>query len=175
VLAVYADEIDDNVTVDARMQSLNGAVSIETYDTDTNKDRALIKLSCTADDEIKNLSIDGRPIVIRQNSSCYLRDEESITENGLKVQNVTGRYFLDADYNGKPHYRDWTETTLEKSKKKRKRYTLYTQYCIFFIRTGAQTIFKRLNGERPLCRISLVEMSYSKKDGFEIKTVLEEE
>ena len=172
---VYADEIDDETTVAARMESKNGVVSIETYDISTNTDKALIKLSCTADDEIKNLKIEGRPIVIRQNCSCYLHDDDSISENGLKVKNVSGRYFLDADINGIPHYQDWTEKTLTKLKTKRRLFTIYTQYCLFFIRTGAKTIFNRLDGEQITCRISLVEMTYNRKDGFEIKTKLIEQ
>ncbi|MDC7225213.1 MAG: hypothetical protein PQJ61_00450 [Spirochaetales bacterium] len=172
---VYGDQVDNQTIVGTRMQNQNGAVSIDEYDVESHKDRALIKLSCSADDEIKNLNIDGRPIVMHQNCSCYKRDEDSIETHGLKVMNVTGRYFLDADWNGKPQYEDWVDSTLEALKTKRKRYTLYTQYCIFFIRTGALTYFKRLDGSRTLCKITNLEMNYTKEDGFEIKTELTEE
>jgi hypothetical protein len=172
ITAVYADEIDDFATVTARMQSVNGTVSIEAFDITTYKNKALVKITCTADDEIKNLSIDGRPIVIHRNCSCYLHDEDSITDSGQKVLNVTGRYFLDAEVDGTPHYQDWTEQSLMKLKTKRRLFTLYTQYCIFFIRAGAKTYLNRINGEQILCSISLVEMSYSREDGFEIKTEL---
>ncbi|MBI9103764.1 MAG: hypothetical protein JEY99_15215 [Spirochaetales bacterium] len=171
---VYADQLDTETTVAARMEHY-GHLSVSSYNTDAYPNKALINLTCDGDDNLQMLQIEGRPIIIRKNSSCYLHDDDSITEHGLKTLNRTGKYFLNADIDGIPHYEDWTEENLRRNKTLKKRYKAESQYCLFHLRTGSLTNYIKNTGETITCTITSLTMEYNTTEGFILKTTLLEE
>jgi len=172
---VYANNISRQDEVENRMITDFSALTITHYDTTTYPDRALINLECTADDRLQNLFIEGAPIVVLSNQACYRRDQESIDQNGLKILNHTGKYFLDQEVNGTPHFEDWTNHTLFTHKEPRRRFTGKTQHGLFYPRVGARTYLSLETGETPLTRVTELILTYSVKEGFTAQITLEEE
>jgi len=170
---VYADELNPQEEVTARMETQNDNISIVKYDRTTYPDRAMINLSCNQDDELSSLTIEGRPLVMKTNQACYRRDEEAIARDGLKILNQTGKYYLDAETNGIPHYEDWTDHTLETSMNEKHSYQGLSQYGLFFTQVGAKVNLIQKD-KSPLTRITDILISYNTEEGYENTLTLEE-
>jgi len=151
-------------------------LSVEEYDTDSYPEKAIIKLSCSEDTELYELTICGRPIVVKANYSCYRRDTESIDNYGLYVLNATGKYFSDAEIFGLPHYQEWTERTLLIRKHRRRRIRLQSEYGLFHARVGAKTTVTGIEEVGISCSVEHLKFTYRKHKGFTASLrMLEEE
>lgn len=170
---VYADELSPREEVAARMETLNSGITICQYDTASFPDRALIQLSCSQDDQLSNLTIEGRPLVVKTNQACYRRDEEAISRDGLRILNQTGKYFLDAEVNGKPHFEDWTDHTLSASKDEKRIFKALSQYGLFFARVGAKANLIQKE-KSPLTQVTDLKITYNREEGYENSLTLEE-
>jgi hypothetical protein len=166
---LYADELDTQAQVESGMQTSGPGLEVAFYNPERYPDRAVIRLLCTADTDLEELSIWGRPIAVEPNFACYLRDEESIAAHGLRVLNATGKYFSDTLYDEKPQYSLWTERTLDRLSKFRRRYLAKTNRGIFHARVGAKVELsetKLSSGISVTCRIEELFLRYRKNESF---------
>jgi len=134
---VYADELDTLAEVEARVVTDGPYLAVALYNPDRYPDRAVVRLSCTEDTVLEELSIWGRPIAVEPNFACFRRNEESIALYGTRALDATGGYFSDTLYDGVPHYQHWTEATLQSLCRMRKRYVAQTNRGLFHARVGA--------------------------------------
>jgi hypothetical protein len=139
---VFADQIDTKEEAEERLQYLGGPFVYSQYDVTTHPDRALLKLTKTADGDLYRASIHGRPIVLDLNRSCFLRDSEGISNFGTAALNVTGSYFSEHEVEGKPHYEDWVSRELAERIQEKKEYTIKTHRALFNARVGANVKVK---------------------------------
>jgi hypothetical protein len=110
---VYADQIDTKEEAESRIEYDDGPLSYSVYDVTTHTDRAILTLRKEADCDLYKAVIYGRPIVLDVNRSCFLTDNEGITNYGTAALNVTGSYFSEHAINGKPQYEDWASRELK--------------------------------------------------------------
>ena len=163
---VFADMLDTAAEVTAGMVTDTPGLSVEDYDTTTYPEKAIIRLACSGDTELYELTISGRPIVVKANYSCYRRDTESIDAYGLKVMNATGKYFSDEEVLGKTHYQEWTERTLLLRKQRRRRIRLKSEYGLFHARVGAKTTMTGIEDAGISCSVEHLKFTYRKDKGF---------
>lgn len=163
---VFADVLDTAAEVEAGMVMDTAGLSVEEYDTDSYPEKAIIKLTCSEDTELYELTIYGRPIVVKANYSCYRRDTESIDTYGLNVLNATGKYFSDAEVLGLPHYQEWTERILLICKQRRRRIKLQSEYGLFHARVGAKTTITNIEDVGISCSVEQLKFRYKKEKGF---------
>jgi hypothetical protein len=135
---VFADQIDTKEEAEERLQYLGGPFSYSQYDVTTKPDRAILKLTRTADGDLYRASIHGRPIVLDLNRSCFLRDNEGINNYGTAALNVTGSYFSEHEIDGKPQYEDWVSRELAERIQNKSEYTIKTHRALFNARVGAK-------------------------------------
>lgn len=164
--AVFADMLDTAAEVETGMVTDTPGLSVEEYDTDSYPEKAIIKLSCSEDTELYELTISGRPIVVKANYSCYRRDTESIDTYGLNVLNATGKYFSDVQVLELPHYQEWTERTLIIRKQRRRRIRLMSEYGLFYARVGAKTTMTGIEDAGISCSVEHLKFTYRKEKGF---------
>jgi len=175
---VYADELDTLADLEARMVIDGPALEIASYNPDRYPDRAVIRLSCSADTMLEELSIWGRPIAVEPNFACFKRNEESIALYGTRALDVTGGYFSDTLYDGVPHYQHWTEATLQRLCRMRKRYVAQTNRGLFHARAGALVkVDETLLGsgiEGRVCEIEGLVFRFRKTKSFVARFELQE-
>ena len=172
---VYADMVDDKDTAEANIDSDINGINISGYDSSSYKDRAFIKLDCLLDTDLYSLSISGRPIILRENFSCFRRDDDSIERYGLKVLNKTGSYFSDDIVLGKKHYEEWTERLLTSGMKRRRRIRVKSEYSLFHARTGSRVRLSGIDDEGILLSVERLEFSYKRGEIFKADLLMIEE
>jgi hypothetical protein len=149
---VYADEIDTQEEAESRLQFEGGDFHYTYYDVTSHSDKAIITLRTNSDGDLYKAAIFGRPIVIIQNCSCFMRNEEAVAAYGTKALNVTGAYYSEYAINGKPgtkvpHYEDWVIRELAERVQKRREFTVKTHRALFHARVGANIKLKIKNEE----------------------------
>jgi len=163
---VSADMLDPALDIELAMEADADGLTVEALDTTSYPEKAIIKLACSEDTELYELTIYGRPIVVKANYSCYRRDTESIDNYGLYVLNATGKYFSDAEIFGLPHYQEWTERTLLIRKQRRRRIRLQSEYGLFHARVGAKTTMTGIENSGISCSVEHLKFRYRKHKGF---------
>ena len=179
---VYADELQSLEEVQSDLvfeADGGGSTGLELSFYTAESTRALLNLNCSAAGYLKNLTIKGRPVVIRQNQACYERNEEEIARWGQKVLNATGKYFTTEMVQGTggeqhPHFEDWVIRRLEKAVEKRKRFTARSDRGIFFVRTGALCRLLRAAGN-VTCRVEEYSLDYGIERGMDSTVTLIED
>jgi hypothetical protein len=152
---VYADELDDLAAVQAGMVCDGAGLAVSLLDTESYSDRAVVGVTCSADDTLRELTISGRPVVMRLNQSCYLRDEDSIEAYGHRVLNVTGRYFSDEVVEGGlSHWEDWANVQLKKSAWDKMRDKPQSESFQLHLRVGSTVFFKEAERQVMQMRLS---------------------
>jgi hypothetical protein len=135
---IYADTIDTEEEAGNRLEYEGGPFSYAAYDITAHHDRAILRLQCENDGELRKAVIYGKPIVFDLNRSCFLRDAEEITRYGTSALNVTGSYFSEDAVNGKPQYEDWTGRELAERLHPKREITIKTHRAVFHGRAGAR-------------------------------------
>jgi len=166
---VYADLIDTKDEAENRLEYEGGGFSYSLYDTTTATDGAILTLHKEADGNLYKAAIFGRPIVINQNCSCFMRDDEAVRARGTIALNVTGTYFSDfvaGGENGKlRHYEDWVVRELKERLRHRREYTVKTHRAVFHARVGANVKLGMRN-EELVGTISALHLRFRKNEAF---------
>jgi len=162
---VFADEIDDWLEADTRLEYDGGAFLYSTYDVSTNYDKAIISLRKENDGDLYKAVIHGRPIVLDLNRSCFIRDEEGITAFGTAALNVTGSYFSDFEIDGVPQYEDWVVRELAERIQNRREFTIKTHKAIFNSRVDAKVKIEMKN-ENLSGTINALSYRYKRDQAF---------
>lgn len=127
---IHAVEVDDSVTVTARMEN-SGVIELQDYDRETTPDSALLHLVCEEPGNLENLDIWGTPYYQQLNCCCYRKDQASINQWGRRVRNITGAYFTQEKKDGVIQCEKWVEERLTRFGKPRKRYRMKTEMPLF--------------------------------------------
>jgi hypothetical protein len=170
---VYADMVDTKEEAENRLDYEGGSFFYADYDVSTYHDRAIVTLQNDTDGDLYTASIYGRPIVLDLNRSCFMRDDEAITQYGTIALNVTGSYFSEDTINGRPQYEDWAARELAERENivtapsmAHREFTVKTHRGIFHARVGAkvkiQTKTETLKGT-----INALSLRYKKGAAFE--------
>ena len=170
---VFADEIDDWLEADERLDFESGGFYYSTYDVNTNYDKALLKLNRENEGDLYKAVIHGRPIVLDLNRSCFLRDEDGIAAFGTAALNVTGSYFSDdmvtdklsVTMQGKPQYEDWVIRELAERIQNKREFTIKTHKAIFNSRVGAKVKIS-MNKEELNGTINALSYRYKRDRAF---------
>jgi hypothetical protein len=144
---VFADEIDTQEEAESRLQFEGGNFRYTHYDVTSNYDKAVLTLRTNTDGDLYKAAIFGRPIVIQQNCSCFMRDETEVATHGTKALNVSGAYYSEYEVNGRPHYQDWVIRELAERVQKKREFTVRTHRALFHARVGANIKLKMKNEE----------------------------
>jgi hypothetical protein len=144
---VYADQIDTQAEAEGRLQFEGGDFHYSHYDVTSNSDKAIITLRSTTDGDLYKAAIFGRPIVIKQNCSCFMRDVSEVETQGTKALNVSGAYFSEYEFGGRFQYEDWVMRELEERVQNGRELTVRTHRALFNARVGAKVKVKIKNEE----------------------------
>jgi hypothetical protein len=179
---LWADAIQNQAAVEVELvfeADAGGSegLSITNYTAESQK--AVINLSCSQAGSLKKLSIQGRPIVMRSGTACYLSDEEDIARNGLKIRLGDSRFFSDANVTGEDHIirahpEDWVRRELSDGLERRRRYRGRSELGLFYVRAGALCSLED-GDESILCRVEDLLLDYHKSRGLECQITLLEE
>jgi len=162
---VYADEIDTKEEAESRLLFEGGDFSYTHYDITSHNDRAILTLRTASDGNLYRASIFGKPIVVNQNQSFFLRDDSAVASYGTKALNVTGQYFSEYEVSGKPQYEDWVIRELEERLKNRREITVKTHRALFNARVGAKVKI-RMRNEEMAGAVSALSLRYRKDRAF---------
>jgi hypothetical protein len=162
---VYADRIDTKEEAENRLEYTGGAFSYSHYDVTSKHDGAIITLHKEADGDLYKAAIYGRPIVIEQNRSCFLRDDEAVEARGTVALNVTGSYFSEYEIENKPQYVDWVERELAERLQDRREFTVKTHRALFHARVGAKVKINTKN-EQLAGTINAFSFRYKRDKAF---------
>jgi hypothetical protein len=135
---IYADMIDSKDEAENRLEYDGGPFHYACYDVSSHHDRAIISLRKEADGDLYCASIQGRPIVLDLNRSCFLKDNEAVQQKGTRALNVTGTYFSEDEIDGKPQYEDWVMRELAERIQNKREYSVKTHQGLFHARVGAK-------------------------------------
>jgi hypothetical protein len=135
---IFADQIDTIEEAEDRLEFEGGKFGYNEYDITTYHDKALIMLTADNDSDLYKAAIFGRPIVFDFNRSCFMRDSAAIAQFGTSALNVTGSYFSEDNFNGRPQYEDWTARELAERLIPKREITIMTHRAVFHGRIGAQ-------------------------------------
>jgi len=144
---VYADQIDTIEEAESRIEHDGGGFFYSHYDVTTHHDRAILTLRKNTDGDLYKASIFGRPIVVDQNRSCFMKDSDEAATYGTEALNVTGSYFSEYEVYGKPHYEDWIDRELAERVQKKREFTVKTHRALFNARVGAKVKIKMKSEE----------------------------
>jgi hypothetical protein len=163
---VYADRIDTQAEAENRLEYDGGPISYSAYDVTANHDRAILTLHKEADCDLYKAAIYGRPIVLDINRSCFLTDNEGISNYGTAALNVTGSYFSEHVINGRPHYEDWVSRELKERIQNKREFTVKTHRGLFNARVGAKV---RILTQRELLQgtVNAFTFRYRKNEAFQ--------
>jgi hypothetical protein len=163
---VFADRIDTQAEAENRLEYEGGPLSYSVYDVSTHTDRAILTLHKEADCDLYKAAIYGRPIVLDINRSCFLTDNEGITNYGTAALNVTGSYFSEHDIKGKPQYEDWVSRELAERVQNKREFTVKTHRGLFNARVGAKV---RILTQRELLQgtVNAFTFRYRKDEAFQ--------
>lgn len=179
---LYADALQTKEEVQADLLFENetgGNQGLDLVFYTTESTRALLNLSCSLKGNLQRLTIEGRPIVMRVNQACYLRNQEEIDQWGLRVQNASGKFFSSGnvtseDGMSRPHYEDWTLRQLKGGIRKKRRFRARSDRGTFHIRAGSLCTLIR-NEERIACRVEELNLDYGIDRGMDSQVILLEE
>ncbi|AEF86399.1 hypothetical protein TREPR_2104 [Treponema primitia ZAS-2] len=143
---IFADQIDTIEEAQERLSYEGGPFVYSAYDTTTHHDKAIITLGSDNDGDLFKASIFGRPIVLDVNRSAFLRDSNAVTLHGTCALNVTGSYFSEDVFNGRPQYEDWTAQELAERLQERREITVKTHRALFHGRVGARVKIETRDG-----------------------------
>ena len=144
---IYADEIDTQEEAENRIEHDGCGFFYSLYDVTTNTDSAIITLRKISNGDLYKASIFGRPIVVDQNRSFYLKDLNEVNKYGTSALNVTGQYFSEYEIDEKPHYEDWVIRELSQRIQKKRELTVKTHKALFNARVGAKVKITLKNEE----------------------------
>ena len=144
---VFADQIDTKEEAENRLEYDGGAFSYSHYDVTTNHDRAILTMHKDNDGDLYKACINGRPIVLDLNRSCFMTDSEAAATYGTVALNVTGSFFSDFEIDGKAHYEDWVIRELAERLQQRREFTVKTHRALFHARVGAKVKIHTKNEE----------------------------
>jgi hypothetical protein len=165
---VYADHLDTQEEAESRLAFSGGPFGYAAYDVTTHPDRAIIKLATgeNSEGDLYHASIYGRPIVLDINRSCFMRDSEAIAQYGTSALNVTGSYFSEDDFEGRPMYEDWVSRELSERLTPKRELTVKTHRGVFHGRVGA-TVTVKTKGETMRGTINALSLRYRREAAFE--------
>jgi hypothetical protein len=162
---VYADQIDNKEEAENRLDYDGGAFSYSHYDVTSNHDCAIITLHKETDGDLYKAAIFGRPIVIEQNRSCFMKDNEAVAANGTAALNVSGSYFSEYEIDGRPQYEDWVVRELGERLQNNREFTVKTHRAVFHARVGAK-IQLTINNEQLTGVINAFSFRYKRDKAF---------
>jgi hypothetical protein len=166
---VYADQIDTKEEAENRLKYEGGPFAYALYDTTTKIDGAILTLRRENDGDLYKASIHGRPIVIDQNRSCFMRDVEAVSQKGTVALNVSGSYYSDYEIQRGnvtvAQYEDWVIRKLEERLQDRREFTVKTHRAVFNARVGAK-IQITVNSEQITGVISAFHWRYRRDKAF---------
>jgi hypothetical protein len=165
-MVVYADNIDSKEEAESRLEYEGGSFFYSVYDTTTHHDRAILTLAGEGDGDVYSASLFGRPIVLDLNRSCFLRDDEAISQYGTCALNVSGSYFSEEEFDGKPMYEDWAARELADRLREKQEYTVKTHQALFHARVGAKVKIKT-SGETLKGTINTLSLRYKRGAAFQ--------
>jgi hypothetical protein len=171
---VYTDFIDTREEAESRLEHGGGDFSYSAYDVTTHHDRARVRLQTSADGDLYTAAIHGRPVVFDLNRSCFLRDSGEIQKYGTAALNITGPYFSEDEFNGKPMYEDWTARELAERLHPKREITLKTHRAVFHGRVGARVKIETRK-ENYMGVIDALTLRYKKEAAFEASFKITEE
>jgi hypothetical protein len=170
---VYADHIDTQEEAESRLAFSGGPFSYAAYDITSHPDRAIVSLTTgeSGEGDLYHASIYGRPIVLDINRSCFMRDSEAIAQYGTSALNVSGSYFSEDDFNGKPGtkvpmYEDWVGRELAERLTPKREITVKTHRGVFHGRVGA-TVTIKTKGETMRGTLNALSLRYRREAVFE--------
>jgi hypothetical protein len=165
---VYADHIDTQEEAESRLVYSGGPFGYAAYDATSHPDRAIVKLSSgdNGEGDLYHAAIYGRPIVLDINRSCFMRNDEAITKHGTTALNVTGSYFSEDDFNGRPMYEDWVSRELAGRLTPKREITVKTHRGVFHGRVGA-TVTVKTKGETMRGIVNTLSLRYRREAAFE--------
>jgi hypothetical protein len=171
---VFADQIDTQAEAENRLEYDGGPISYSAYDVTTHTDRAILTLRKEADCDLYRAAIYGRPIVLDVNRSCFLTDNEGISNYGTAALNVTGSYFSEYEIDGKPQYEDWVSRELAERVQNKREFTGKTHRGLFNARVGANV---RILTQRELLQgtVNAFTFRYRKDEAFQSTFKISEE
>jgi hypothetical protein len=161
---VYADYIDTKEEAEGRLEYSGGPFSYGAYDVTTNPDKAIVTLNGGGD--LYRAAIFGRPIVFDLNRSCFMRDSEAVTKYGTAALNITGAYFSEDEFNGKPMYEDWVGRELAERLQPKREITIKTHRGVFHGRVGAAVTVKT-KGETIRGTVTGLSLRYRREGAFQ--------
>jgi hypothetical protein len=144
---VYADEIDTQAEAEGRLEVEGGDFHYTHYDVTSNYDKAVLTLRTNTDGDLYKAAIFGRPIVIQQNCSCFMRDDTEVATHGTTALNVSGAYYSEYEFGGRLQYVDWVMRELEERVQNGRELTVRTHRALFNARVGANIKLKMKNEE----------------------------
>jgi len=172
---VYADQIDTKEEAENRLEFVScgdaegGAFLYTHYDVTSNCDKAILTLRKEADSNLYKAAIFGRPIVIDQNRSCFIRDVEAVNQYGTVALNVTGSYFSEYEIQRGnvrvAQYEDWVMRELEERLQNNREFLIKTHKALFHARVGAKVKLEMRN-EEFAGEISAFHLRYRKNEAF---------
>jgi hypothetical protein len=166
---LYADQIDSKEEAENRLDFIGGPFSYSHYDVTSNHDRAILTLSKEDEGDLYNASINGRPIILELNRSCYMKDIDAVETYGTVALNVTGSYFSEYEIvRGNfifPQYEDWVIRELEERLQNKREYTIKTHRALFNARVGARVKIKTKD-EETTGTINAFSLRYKKDKAF---------
>ncbi|MDR1862884.1 MAG: hypothetical protein LBQ67_03080 [Treponema sp.] len=165
---VYADHLDIKEEAESRLAFSGGPFSYAAYDVTSHPDRAIVQLSCgdNGEGDLYHAAIYGRPIVLDINRSCFKRDDEAVAKYGTTALNVSGSYFSEDDFNGRPMYEDWVGRELTEMLTPKREITIKTHRGVFHGRVGA-TVRVKTKGETVRGIITALSLRYRREAAFE--------
>jgi hypothetical protein len=171
---VYADLIDSKEEAESRLDYEGGSFSYSAYDVTTHHDRAILSLTSEANGDLYSASIYGRPIVLDLNCFCFVHDSGGVAAHGTAALNVTGSYFSEEEFEGKPHYEDWVIRELAERLQEKREFTVKTHRGIFHCRVGAKVRIET-QAETLQGAVSALSLRYRKEAAFQAAIKIAEE
>ena len=162
---VYADEIDTQEETEGRLEFEGGDFHYTHYDVTSNYDKAVLTLRTNTDGDLYKAAIFGRPIVIQQNCSCFMRDDTEVAQHGTKALNVSGSYFSEYEFGDRFQYVDWVMRELEERVQNGRELTVRTHRALFHARVGAR-VKLTIKNEQLSGDIAAFTLRYRKNKAF---------
>jgi hypothetical protein len=168
------EESKEQSTEENHKYDFEKALYYSFYDTTSYFDRAVLTLKKEADCDLYKAVIFGKPIVLDLNRSCFMRDDEGISNYGTAALNITGSYFSEYEINGSPHYEDWVSRELAERVQNKREFTIKTHRALFNARVGANLKLEMRN-EKLEGKIRELSFRYRKDKAFVTVFKLNEE
>ncbi len=176
---IWADEVQSLEDVEAALvyeaaDESEGGLTVTSYLAE--RQRALVNVVCGSAGSLFNLSISGRPIVMRSGTACYLSDDEDIAERGLRIRSGDSPYFSDdvVGSDSLSHPEDWVSRELAEGVNRGRRFRGRSEFSLFYVKAGSRCTLIR-ETEEVACRVEELVLDYKRSLGMECRVVLLEE